>query len=48
MSYYEKGYKRRTLFRQDNSALITLIAINLVVFVLFAFAQAVIHPQIGK
>lgn len=43
MSYYEKGYKRRSLFRQDNSALITLIAINLIVFVIFAFVQAIYY-----
>lgn len=43
MNYYEKGYKRRSLFRQENSALITLIAINLVIFVIFAFVQALFY-----
>ena len=43
MSYYEKGYKHRSVFRQDNSALISLIAINLIVFVLFAFVQAIYY-----
>jgi membrane associated rhomboid family serine protease len=37
MSYYEKEYKRRLSLSQDGNALVMLIAINLVVFVLFAF-----------
>src|SRR5258705_12049927 len=41
MSYYEKEYKRRSLFKQGSSALLTLIAINLIVFVAFAFVQAI-------
>jgi len=43
MPYYEKEYRRRSLFRQDNSALITLIAINLIIYVLLAFVQALLH-----
>jgi membrane associated rhomboid family serine protease len=43
MTYYEKEYKRRSLFSQGNSALITLIAINLIIFVIFAFIQAIFH-----
>ena len=43
MTYYEKEYKRRSLFSQGNSALLTLIAINLIVFVIFAFVQAIYH-----
>ena len=39
MSYYEKEYKRRLSLGQDGNALVTLIAINLVVFVLFAFVN---------
>jgi len=48
MAYYEKEYKRPTLFRQDNSALITLIAINLIVFVLFAFVQLIFYLRYGN
>jgi len=43
MPYYEKEYKRRSIFTQDNSALITLIAINLIIYVLLAFAAALYH-----
>jgi membrane associated rhomboid family serine protease len=43
MTYYEKEYKRRSLFSQGNSALVTLIAINLIVFVIFAFIQAIYY-----
>ena len=43
MSYYEKEYRQRTIFKQGNSALLTLVAINLVVFVLLAFIQAIYH-----
>src|SRR5689334_10480461 len=43
MPYYEQQYRRRPLFSQDNSALVTLIAINLIIFVLLAFAQAIYH-----
>jgi membrane associated rhomboid family serine protease len=43
MPYYEKEYSRRSLFSQGNSALITLIAINLIIFVIFAFIQAIFH-----
>jgi len=43
MSYYEREYGRRSLFSQGNSALLTLIAINLIVFVIFAFVQAIFH-----
>jgi membrane associated rhomboid family serine protease len=39
MSYYEKEYKRRLSLGQDGNALVMLIAINLVVFVLFAFIK---------
>jgi len=41
MTYYEKEYKRRSLFSQGNSALLTLIAINLIIFVIIAFIQAI-------
>ena len=39
MSYYEKEYKRRLSLNQDGNALVMLIAINLVIFVLFAFVK---------
>jgi membrane associated rhomboid family serine protease len=48
MSYYEKAYKRRSLFNQDNSALITLIAINLIIFVIFAFIQLIYYLRFGN
>jgi membrane associated rhomboid family serine protease len=41
MAYYEKEYKRQLLPTQGNSALITLIAINLIIFVILAFFRAV-------
>jgi membrane associated rhomboid family serine protease len=43
MAYYDKGYKRRSILGQGNSALITLIAINLIIFVIFAFVQAIYY-----
>ena len=39
MSYYEKEYKRRLSLGHDGNALVMLIAINLVIFVLFAFVK---------
>lgn len=41
MSYYEKRYKRRLSLGQDNNALVMLIAINLVIFVIFAFVKVI-------
>ena len=43
MTYYEKEYRKRPLFSQGNSALITLIAINLIIFVIIAFVQAIFY-----
>ena len=43
MAYYEKEYGRRSLFSQGNSALITLIAINLIIFVIIAFVRAIYY-----
>jgi membrane associated rhomboid family serine protease len=43
MAYYEKEYKRRLLVGQGNNALITLIAISLVIFVIFFFIETIIH-----
>jgi len=41
MAYYEKEYKRRLLSAQGNSALFTLIAINLIIFVILTFFRVV-------
>jgi membrane associated rhomboid family serine protease len=43
MPYYEQEYRRRPIFTQENSALLTLISINLIVFILMAFIQAIYH-----
>lgn len=43
MAYYEKEYKQRLLTGQGNNALITLISVNLVLFVLLAFVKAILH-----
>lgn len=43
MAYYEKEYKQRLVLGQGNNALITLIAINLVVFVILAFIKAIFY-----
>jgi membrane associated rhomboid family serine protease len=43
MAYYEKENKRRILLGQGNNALITLIAITLVVFVIFAFIKMIFY-----
>ncbi len=43
MAYSEKEYKKNITLGQSNNALVLLIAINLVVFVIFAFINAVYH-----
>ncbi|MEI9909529.1 MAG: rhomboid family intramembrane serine protease [Bacteroidota bacterium] len=43
MAYYEKEYKPKLLLGQGNNALITLIAINLVLFVILAFVKAIFY-----
>jgi membrane associated rhomboid family serine protease len=43
MAYYEKQYRRRLSLDQRNNALITLIAIHLILFVILAFVRAVLH-----
>lgn len=48
MSHYEKEYKRRLLLGQGNTALITLIAIHLVMFVLFFFVETFIKAKYGN
>ena len=41
MSYSEKNYRRRLAIDRENNSLITLIAINLTVFVIFAFIKVI-------
>jgi membrane associated rhomboid family serine protease len=48
MTYYEKEYRRRLMVDRDNNALITLIAINLVIFVVFAFIKAFYYLRFGN
>ncbi|MEI9806483.1 MAG: rhomboid family intramembrane serine protease [Bacteroidota bacterium] len=43
MAYYEKEYKRRLSLGQGNNALVTLIAIHLILFVILAFIKAILH-----
>lgn len=43
MAYYEKEYRKRLTLGQGNNALITLIAIHLILFVILAFVRAVLH-----
>lgn len=40
MAYMEKRYRRKIVLGQSGNSLITLIAINLIVFVVFAFLKA--------
>ena len=47
MPYQEKEYKRRLSLSQKNNALITLIAINLSMFVIFGFAKALYILRYG-
>lgn len=48
MAYHEKEYQKRLSLAQSKNALITLIAINLVLFVILAFIQAIYSLQYGK
>ncbi|HEU4575371.1 MAG TPA: rhomboid family intramembrane serine protease [Chitinophagaceae bacterium] len=41
MSYYKEDYRRRLSIGSENSSLIALIAINLTVFVIFAFIKVI-------
>lgn len=45
MSYYEREYKRRLLVGQGNTALITLIAIHLIMFVMFFFVETFLQAR---
>lgn len=45
MAFSDREYGRRLSFAETNNSLITLIAINLVVFVILIFIRAVIHLQ---
>lgn len=48
MSYYEKQYKRRITLGQSGNTLVILIAINLVIFVAFAFIKAICYFNHGN
>ena len=41
MSYYEQDYRRRLHIGRENNSLIALIAVNLTVYVIFAFIKVV-------
>ena len=43
MTYSEKEYKRKLSLGQTNNALITLIAIHLLMFVIFGFVKMVYY-----
>lgn len=45
MAYHEQEYQKRLSLAQAKNALITLIAINLVLFVILAFIQAIYYLQ---
>jgi membrane associated rhomboid family serine protease len=45
MAYQEREYKKRLLYGQGNNALITLIAIQLIVFVIFFFLEMLTHLE---
>ncbi|RYY62297.1 MAG: rhomboid family intramembrane serine protease [Chitinophagaceae bacterium] len=45
MSYYDREPRRHLSFAQLNNSLITLIAINLIIFVMLAFIRAMYHLQ---
>ena len=45
MAYYEKERRQKILFGQGNDVLVTLIAINLILFVILIFIKAVLHLQ---
>ena len=47
MGIYEQDYRRRISLRQGTNSLMTLIAINLAVFVIFAFIRAVYYFSAG-
>ena len=48
MAYHEKEYQQKLSLAQSKNALITLIAINLVLFVILFFVQAMFTLQYGK
>jgi len=48
MSYYDRGPRRHLSFAQLNNSLITLIAINLIIFVMLAFVRAIYHLQYAE
>lgn len=48
MNYQEKHYKQKISLGQSGNALVILVAINLILFVAFAFVQAVCYYDYGN
>jgi membrane associated rhomboid family serine protease len=48
MAYHEQEYQRRLSLAQAKNALIMLVAINLVLFVILIFVQAIYYLQFGS
>lgn len=48
MAYYEKEYQKRLSLAQTKNALIILVSINLILFVILAFMQALFRVQYGE
>ena len=48
MAYYESETRGRLSFAQVNNTLLTLIAVNMVIFVILLFIQAVFHLRVGS
>ncbi len=48
MAYHEKEYQKKLSLAQTRNALITLIAINLIIFVILAFVKAIYTLQFEK
>jgi membrane associated rhomboid family serine protease len=47
MSYYEQGNKRRLLLGQENNTLVSIIAVNLIIFCILAFLKAIYYVNNG-
>ncbi len=47
MGYQDREYQKRVSFAQARSALITLIAVNLIIYVIFAFISAIYSLRYG-
>lgn len=48
MNYSEKKYRQRISLGQNNNSLVILVAINLIVFVSFAFVKALYYFNHGN